>query len=61
MGGMVLGVETQVMWEAVAFFVIAFLVLRVGFFLIEKFLLKFVVKTKTDVDDLIMKKAYRHF
>ena len=42
---------------AFVFFFIVFLGLRVLFFIIEKIILKFTIKTKTNLDDLIMKRS----
>ncbi|MBT3690640.1 mechanosensitive ion channel [Candidatus Woesearchaeota archaeon] len=44
-------------WGAFLFFFIIFLGLRVLFFILEKIILKFTVKTKTNLDDIIMKKS----
>lgn len=38
-------------------FFVLFLVFRVGFFLLEKILLNLTLKTKTDLDDIILKKS----
>ena len=39
------------------FFFIIFLVFRIAFFVLEKILLKLTLKTKTDLDDVILKKS----
>jgi small-conductance mechanosensitive channel len=43
--------------EAFIFFFIVFLGLRVLFFIFEKLILKIIIKTKTNMDDIIMKKS----
>ena len=43
--------------EAFVFFFILFLVFRLVFFVLEKILLRLTLKTKTDLDDIILKKS----
>ena len=43
--------------EASLFFFVIFLGLRVLFFILEKIILKFTVRTKTNLDDIIMKRS----
>ncbi len=44
-------------FSAFLYFFVVFLGLRIAFFVLEKILLKVTIKTKSDVDDLIMKKS----
>jgi small-conductance mechanosensitive channel len=53
---MVFGIENQYL-DAFVFFFIVFLGLRIVFFILEKVILKVTVRTKTNLDDLIMKKS----
>jgi len=58
---MVLTISGNIYLDTFILFVGLFLSLSIVFFIFERILLKIVIKTKTDLDDIILKKSYFPF
>ena len=43
--------------RALVLLIVSFIILRVAVFILEKIILKLTIKTKTNLDDLILKKS----